>query len=125
MLQETSAKGFTLVECIIAVVIMAVGISTTSTLLVTCYRQEKLSSELASANFYSRSKLEELQNSSRVTGGSLTADLTNYFDNPTPTYLRRWQISADTIGTQTVTVVMIPVGSQSFLADVSLTTRMR
>jgi prepilin-type N-terminal cleavage/methylation domain-containing protein len=118
------SEGFTLVECVIAMVLVTVGLLAIFSLLTVCLRTEVISRELGTANSLSRLKIEELKNSPRVAGGSLTSNVTGYFDNPSFKYTRRWQISADSMGTQTVVVLMIPKVSGAPLSEVRLTTRM-
>ena len=117
-------EGFTLVECVIAMVLVTVGLTAVFLLLTVCFRTEMISRELGIGSSLSRAKIEELKNSQRAVGGSLTADVTGYYDNPNPKYTRRWQISADSMETQTVTVVMIPNTAGALLPEVRLTTRM-
>ncbi len=122
--KETNTEGFTLIECLIAMVLVVAGFSAVFSLLTVCVRTEVISRELTVANSLSRLKMEELKNSPRSSGGSLTNDVANYFDKPNPRYTRRWQISADPMGTQTVVVLMIPAASGILLPEVRLTTRM-
>lgn len=117
-------SGFTLIECVIAMVLVTVGLAAVFSLLTVCIRTEMISREIGIANSLSRSKLEELKNSARTAGGSLTTNVTGYFDSPNLKYTRRWQISADSVETQTVTVVMIPATPGEKLPEVKLTTRM-
>jgi prepilin-type N-terminal cleavage/methylation domain-containing protein len=118
------SKGFTLIECMIAMVLVVTGLLAVISLLTVCVRTEVVSRELGTVNSFSRLKLEELKNSSRTPGGSLTSNVTGYFDNPTPKYTRRWEITDDPSGTQTVTVIMTPTTKGYLLPEVKLTTRM-
>jgi prepilin-type N-terminal cleavage/methylation domain-containing protein len=119
-----NTKGFTLVECVIAIVLVTIGLASIFALLTACLRTEAVSRELGTANSLSRAKIEELKNSARLSGGSLTSNVTGYYDTPNPKYTRRWQISTDAMGTQTVTVAMIPLTPGALLPEVKLTTRM-
>lgn len=105
-------------------VLVVSGFMAVFSLLTVCVRTEVVSRELTQANALSRLKIEELKNTGRVAGGSLTSDVPNYFDNPTSRYTRRWQISVDPMGTQTVTVLMTPNTAGVPLSEVRLTTRM-
>ena len=125
MVEKRNTEGFTLIECVIAVVLVMVGFAAIFSLLTACLRTEMISRELAAANSLSRSKIEELKNSTRSAGGSLTGNVTGYFDNPNSRYTRRWQISTDSVGTQTVTVAVLPKDAGTLLPEVKLTTRMR
>jgi Tfp pilus assembly protein PilV len=124
MKQETDTKGFTIIECVIAMVLTVSGFMAVFSLLTVCVRTEVIAREMTAANALSRLKMEELKNSSRSPGGSLTSDVANYFDNPNSSYKRRWQISTDSMGTQTVIVLMTPNASRTPLSEVRLTTRM-
>jgi hypothetical protein len=80
---------------------------------------------MTTANSLARLKMEELKNSARTPGGSLTSDAASYFDKPNFRYTRRWQISADSMGTQTVVVLMKPkCFTHVVLPEIRLTTRM-
>ena len=124
MTEESNIKGFTLIECIIAMVLVVTGFVAVLSLLTACLKTEVISRDLGRVNSFSRSKIEELKNSSRTPGGSLTSDITGYFDNPTIDYTRRWQISADSMGTETVTVIVTPTIKGTVMPEVKLTTRM-
>jgi len=121
---KENSKGFTLIECVIAMVLVVVGFMAVFSLLTICLRTEVIAREMTTANSLARLKVEELKNSARNPGGSLTANTTNYFDNPSSRYTRRWQVSTDSIGTQTVTVLMTPNNSGVILPEIRLITRM-
>jgi prepilin-type N-terminal cleavage/methylation domain-containing protein len=124
MPRKTDTKGFTIIECVIALVLVVIGFTAVFSLLTVCVRTETISRELSTANSLSRLKMEELKNSVRSPGGSLTSNVTNYFDQPNFRYTRRWQISTDSMGTQTVVVLMTPNNTGIILPEVRLTTRM-
>jgi type II secretory pathway pseudopilin PulG len=121
---ERNTNGFTLVECVIALVLVMIGFAAIFSLLTACLKTEVISRDLGRANSFSRSKIEELKNSNRTPGGSLTSNVEGYFDNPTPDYTRRWQISADSMGTESLTVVVSPSIKGALMPEVRLTTRM-
>lgn len=122
---KEKTKGFTLIECVIAMVLVMIGFVAIFGLLTACLKTESISRELAVANSLTRSKIEELKNSQRTTGGSLTGNASGYFDNPNSRYTRRWQIVADSMGTHTVTVLILPNEAGALLPEVKLITRMR
>jgi prepilin-type N-terminal cleavage/methylation domain-containing protein len=121
---EKNTKGFTLIECVIAIVLVVTGFMAVFSLLTACLKTEVISRDLGRANSFSRSKIEELKISQRTPGGSLTSNVSGYFDTPTDDYTRRWEISADSMGTETVTVVMLPTIKGAIMPEVRLTTRM-
>ena len=122
---KTNIKGFTIIECVIAMVLVVAGFTAVFSLLTVCVRTEVISRELSAANSLARLKMEELKNSARSPGGSLTSNAANYFDAPNFRYTRRWQIAADSMGTQTVTVLMTPNASSVILPEVRVITRMK
>ncbi len=124
MQEKTDIKGFTLIECVIAMVLVVVGFMAIFSLLTICLRTEVIAREMTTANSLARLKIEELKNSARSPGGSLTGDVTNYFDTPSSRYKRRWQISTDSMGSQTVTVLMTPNSPGILLPEIRLATRM-
>jgi Tfp pilus assembly protein PilV len=125
MSKKAKTDGFTIIECVIAMVLMVVAFMGIFSLLTVCLRTEVISREMATANSLSRSKIEELKNSERVVGGSLTSNVDGFFDSPNSKYTRRWQVSADTMGTQTVTVAMLPNVTTKAMPEIKLTTRMK
>ena len=90
-------KGFTLIECMIAMVITTIGLLAVVGLMVVGIRLQTESRDAIAANSLARAKIEELQNyaptaSQRVRGGSLTSNTTSYNDTPDSRFQRRWQI---------------------------------
>jgi prepilin-type N-terminal cleavage/methylation domain-containing protein len=125
MTKSSQEKGFTLIECLIAMVVSLIGFAAILSLLVTCIRTELMSRDIASANSFSRAKIEELKNSPRTAGGSLSSNVNGYYDTPSTAFVRRWIVSNDTSGTQTVTVAILPNVGGTLLPQVELTTRMK
>jgi prepilin-type N-terminal cleavage/methylation domain-containing protein len=119
-----SAGGFTLIECVIAMVVGLVGLLAIYTLIFTSVQIQTFSRNLSVANSFARAKVEELKNSSRTTGGNLDANTSGYFDLPSAKYIRRWQITNDPMGTQTVQVRVIQSDSGPFIVETNLVTRM-
>jgi prepilin-type N-terminal cleavage/methylation domain-containing protein len=123
-IKKKESKGYTLIECVIAMVVSLVGLLAIYSLVFTSVRIQILSREMSLTNSYAREKVEELKNSSRVVGGGVDSNVLGYFDTPSPKYVRRWQISGDTVGTQTVTVRVLPTVTDTLMPDATLVTRM-
>lgn len=111
-------SGFTLIECLIAMVITTVGLLSVAGLISIGIRLQTESRDAILAGSLARAKVEELQNyaptaSQRVRGGSLTANISNYNDSPDSRYTRRWQIETYPTdagvpqGTQKITVALV------------------
>lgn len=123
--RSESSTGFTLIECVIAMVVALVGLMAVYSLVVFSVQTQSVSRELAVANSLARAKIEELRNTlPRAAGGSLTSNANGFHDAPTSDYVRRWQISEDLAGTQIVTVTTVPSKAQRPLPEIKITTRM-
>jgi prepilin-type N-terminal cleavage/methylation domain-containing protein len=112
-------RGFSLVECLVAMVITTVGLLASAQLIVVGVRLQTESRDVSAANSFARAKIEELANYSptaaqRARGGSLTSNTANYNDVPDARYTRRWLIETSPAdagvptGTQRITVVIVP-----------------
>lgn len=110
--------GFSLIECLISMVITTVGLLAVLGLIGVGVRLQTESHDATSANSYARAKIEELQNYARTApqrnrGGSLSANVANYNDTPDTRYRRRWRIETYPVdagvpsGTQRITVTVI------------------
>jgi prepilin-type N-terminal cleavage/methylation domain-containing protein len=136
-LAPTNEKGFTLVEVLIAMVILTVALVSMAELMAVMLRMQMMGRNETAAVRLIQSKVDELvavsfTGTSAATvaiGGSLTADVATYNDEPTNSgFKRRWQISA--IGTETkvrkLTVVIIPtINDRRTNAQVELSTVIR
>ncbi|MDH3493060.1 MAG: prepilin-type N-terminal cleavage/methylation domain-containing protein [Acidobacteriota bacterium] len=111
-------RGFSLIECMFALVITVIGLSAVLGLVVSAINLQSYSQDSNAANSIAKSKVEELRNFSpsateRDRGGSLTSNAVNYSDTPDPRFRRRWQIEVFPTdagvpeGTQRVTVAIL------------------
>jgi prepilin-type N-terminal cleavage/methylation domain-containing protein len=123
ILQKQNERGFTLIECIIAMLVTVVGLLAALTLIAFAIKSHTMSSDLAIANSLAKAKIEELRNVSQVPGGNLTNNTSGYFDQPTSKFIRRWQITTDSMGTQTVSVGITPAYPGILLPEVNFRTR--
>lgn len=124
-------SGFTLVECLIAMVITTIGLLAVAGLIGVGIRLQTESRDAVAANSLAKAKIEELQNyastaSQRARGGSLTSNITNYNDSPDSRYQRRWLIETNPTDagvpadTQRITVVMIATTPDVRLPNIRL-----
>jgi len=132
-LAPTNERGFTLIEVLIAMVIMTIALVAMAELMAITLRIQMLGrNETASVRLV-QSKIDQLvavnfTNASVAIGGSLTSDVANYNDTPTAGYKRRWQIAAIAGETRvrTLTVTIIPaVKDNRTTRSVQLTTIIR
>ena len=117
--KKSSEKGFSLIECMIAMVVTFVGLLAAANLMVVGIRLQTESRDSTAANAFAREKIEELENyapiaTQRIRGGDLTTDAANYFDLPDTRFKRRWLIETNPLdagvplGTQRITVFVLP-----------------
>jgi Tfp pilus assembly protein PilV len=130
-------RGFTLFEALIAGVVLTVGLVALAELLGVSLRMHQLGRTSTSATRLAQQKFEELMklNFSTSPAIQITADDTlssnvdNYFDAPSPEYVRRWQVTAGPNAhprLRTVTVRVIPTVEDRRTSDtVTLTTVLR
>jgi uncharacterized protein (TIGR02598 family) len=126
--------GFTLVEVLIAMVILTVALVSLAQLMAITLRMQMTGRNQTAAVRMIQSKIDQIVNVNFATttvadvGGSLTADVTNYFDTPTDGFKRRWQIEAITGETKVrkLTVRIIPnINDRRTNAEVQLSTVIR
>lgn len=112
-------NGFTLIECLVAMVITTIGLLAAAGLVGVGIRLQTESRDAIAANALARAKVEELQNyppnaAQRARGGSLTTNVTGYNDSTDTRFRRRWLVETRPLdagvpaGTQRVTVVVVP-----------------
>jgi prepilin-type N-terminal cleavage/methylation domain-containing protein len=132
-LAPTNERGFTLIEVLIAMVILTIALVAMAELMAITLRIQMLGrNETASVRLV-QSKIDQLvavnfTNATVAIGGSLSSDVTNYNDTPTAGYKRRWQIAAIAGETRvrTLTVTVIPdVKDNRTTRSVQLTTIIR
>jgi prepilin-type N-terminal cleavage/methylation domain-containing protein len=126
--------GFTLVEVLIAMVILTVALVSMAELMAITLRMQMMGRNETSAVRLAQSKIDQLVNLNFATnaaanvGGSLTANVANYFDTDAPGFTRRWQIQAIAGETKvrTLTVRVIPnINDRRTNAQIDLVTIIR
>jgi prepilin-type N-terminal cleavage/methylation domain-containing protein len=95
--------GFTLVEVLIATVVLTIGLVAVAELMAITLRMQMMGKNETSAVRLAQSKIDQLvalnfdpgvSGAAVAVGGSLTADVAGYFDTAAPGFTRRWQITA-------------------------------
>lgn len=93
-------RGFTLIEVLIAMVILTVALVSMAELMAIMLRMQMMGRNETAAVRMIQSKIDEIVNVNFTTsttanvGGSLLGDVTNYFDTPANGFRRRWMIEA-------------------------------
>ena len=117
-----SEAGFTLIELMIAIVVVVIGVLGMSSVTATSIRQQDLSAARTDMAALADNKFEELRafagavqrtadTVQLVPGGSLTVATANYNDAVTErgrTYTRRWVVTTGVGGTRNVTIRITP-----------------
>jgi len=130
---NSNERGFTIVEVLVATVILVIGLVAMAELMAITLRMQMLGKNETAAIRLVQSKIDELvavtfTSATVAVGGSLTADVATYNDAPVSGYKRRWQIAAIAGETRvrTLTVTVIPTNADRRTnAQVQLTTIIR
>ncbi len=130
---DRGERGFTLVETLIAMVILTVGLVSMAELMAITLRMQMLGRNETAAIRLVQSKIDELvavdfANATVAVGGGLDADVADYNDDPEDGFHRRWQIAeiAGETNVRTLTVRIIPErNDRRTNAQVQLTTIIR
>jgi prepilin-type N-terminal cleavage/methylation domain-containing protein len=136
---DNSERGFTLIEVLIAMVILTVGLVSMAELMAITLRMQMMGRNETIAVRLVQSKIDELvaldfdnlPSSALVAvspANSLDTDVAGYNDDPDPDFHRRWQISAVAGETRirTLTVRVIPdIVDRRTNAQIELTTIIR
>lgn len=135
-MKPTDERGFTLVEVLIAMIILTIALVSLAELMAITLRAQLLGRNETAAVRLAQSKIDELvatdfwptENPLVTVGGSLTSNVTNYNDSPESGYTRRWQVEAIAGETRIrkLTVRIIPpISDRRTTAQVELTTIIR
>jgi prepilin-type N-terminal cleavage/methylation domain-containing protein len=100
-LKPSDDRGFTVIEVLIAMIILTVALVSMAELMAVTLRLQQLGRNQTSAVRLAQDKIDELMSQNwaaapqLVVGGSLTADQADHFDTPptAPNYKRRWVVS--------------------------------
>ena len=143
-MQPSNDRGFTLVEVLVAFVILTIGLVSMAELMAITLRMQQLGRNQTAAARMAQDKIDELMSQNFATsaqvsiGGSLTADVANHFDIPTlngvaQPYRRRWRVAAGPVdppvaanSLRILTVRVIPqVSDTRTVATTEITTLIR
>ena len=111
-------RGFTIVEALIAALVLTIGLVALAELLAISVRMHMLGRNTTAATRMAQDKFEQMLKMNFTTNpqiqinavDTLSANVANYWDTPVPGYTRRWQVSAGpTVRLRLVTVRVIPL----------------
>lgn len=124
-----SRAGFTLVESMVAIVILTVGLLGSAGLMASSVRRQRLTATRGEMAAIADGKIDELRaigmtalgtslRTQLATGGSTTSSVANYFDTvQSPdgrSYLRRWEIAVDPTGARRVSIRIEPATAGNY-----------
>lgn len=132
----SSAAGFSLIEALIAMLVVTVGLVSMAQLMAVTTVSYADAREASIATQQAQSKIDELMKLNLntdapvqitpVSPDSLTQNVTDYFDTPLMGVTRRWRVEAGPAsGTRLVTVRVVNTGARQYGATIDLTTIIR
>ena len=116
---KKNITGFSLIECMFAIVILTIGLLAVAALASVAVKREVFAYKTSETSTLAASKIEEIKAGTLLNGGSLTSDVIGYSDTPNFEYSRRWQIADGPSGTKQVTVKVFPqMGKEAKTAQI-------
>ena len=116
---STNERGFTLIEALVATLVLTVGLVATAELLAVSVRMHMLGRNSSTATRLAQDKFEEMMKMNFATNPAispvtcataLTSNVANCFDAPAGSgYTRRWQVQAGPGGNASLRLVTIRV----------------
>ena len=92
---DTSCRGFSLVEVLIALLLLSVGVLAVAPMFISASRENVAGADIGSTGAMAVARLETLRTADfddLTAGGSLTSNVTGYFDDLDPGFIVRWEI---------------------------------
>lgn len=118
MAVRSDERGFTIVEALIAAIVLTIGLVALAELLAISVRMHMLGRNTTSATRLAQDKFEQMMKMNFTTNpqiqinaaDTLSSNVTNYWDTPVPGFTRRWQVTAGPVPRlRHVTVRVIPL----------------
>ena len=120
-MRKVNKNGFTLIEVMIAILILAVGMMAMALLQVTAIRGGSFANQMTQASIYGQDKIEELKNTTyaSIANGSDTITSGNGV-----TYARTWTVTTDSpyTGSKTINLTISWTGPQAQNRSVQFST---
>jgi Tfp pilus assembly protein PilV len=130
--RHRSDAGFSLVEAMVASLVLTVGLVGLLQLLAVTTVMHSDARQATNATLLAQAKIDELMKLNLTTapavqvGGSIGANVTNYFDTPVSGVTRRWVVTAGPIAnTRILTVKVENKGGRVYGREQQLTTIIR
>jgi type IV pilus modification protein PilV len=112
-----SERGFTLIEAMVAMLVLTIGLVATAQLLAVSLQMHQIGRNSTTATRLAQDKFEEMMKMQfsnpaiQVNGSNtLASNVTNYFDAPANSgYTRRWQVQAGPGANPSLRIVTIRI----------------
>ena len=111
--RRNGENGFSLIEVLIALVVIVIGVMAVSSMMVLAIRLQVLSRDTTLAIGLAEVKLEELRymdpaDPERTLGGDLNSNVVDHFENANGNlFTVRWKIDPGPINTQDITIGVV------------------
>ena len=99
------ARGFSLVEVLVALFLISIGVLAAAPMFIYAMQGNAVGADLGTVGAVAVEHMELLRSSNYgalAAGGSLTSNVTGYFDNSNPAVTVRWTITDTTVGPVTL-----------------------
>jgi prepilin-type N-terminal cleavage/methylation domain-containing protein len=109
-LDHRKARGFSLVEVLVALFLISLGVLAAAPMFIYAMQGNAVGADLGTVGAVAVERMELLRSSNYgalTAGGSLTSNVTGYFDNSNPAVTVRWTITDDTVGPVTVKTITV------------------
>jgi len=101
--------GFTLIEVVVGLLLLAIGLIATVPMFAYAARENAVGGDLGSVGAHAVQRMETLRGTSYVSlasGGSLDSDVAGYFDGSDPDVVVRWTVADNVSPDPTKTIVV-------------------
>ena len=112
--RQNVENGFSLIEVLIALVVIVIGVMAVTSMMVLAIRLQVLSRDTTLAIGLAEVKLEELRymdpaDPERTLGGDLNSNVVDHFENANGNlFTVRWKVDPGPINTQDITIGVVP-----------------
>ncbi len=123
--KKLAQAGFTLVEVLVAMLILIVGVLAVTIMMFYGVRLQTMSRDGTMATSLAKAQVEQLRvlpatAPERQDGGSLTNNVANHFDQVDNYFTRRWVVTAGPANTQDITVAVLSSNPRVFFPPVQI-----
>ena len=106
------ARGFSLVEVLVALFLISLGLLAAAPMFIYATQGNAVGADLGTVGAVAVERMELLRSANYgvlTAGGSLTSNVSGYFDNSNPAVIVRWTVADDTVGPVTMKTITVRV----------------